>query len=223
MKKGTIVRNTLTSQVTEQLRKDILLGEFPSGSRITAQSVAERYNTSQLPVREAIQTLSGEYLLNINPYKGATLTVIDRQFVSNMYDILRSMEVLLIESIADHWTPELRAEVVELNEYIASLPFEEQLKDFNRLNREFHGKLEQFCTNPHALDLRNLYHRNVTILSEQGLPHTRERYLEAVEEHRRIIAAIDSGDLDEIRKEYHKHSIAAQKELYRQIESLPIG
>jgi len=222
MKNGAIVRNTLTSQVTEQLRKDILLGEFPSGVRITAQSVAERYNTSQLPVREAMQTLSGEYLLTLNPYKGATVAVIDRGFVDHMYDILRSMEVLLIESITEHWTPELRAEVVEINDHIASLSLEELRANYNTLNRKFHGKIEQFCNNPQALDLRNLYHRNVTILSDQGLPHTRERYEAAIEEHKHIIAAIDTGDVNEIRKEYHVHAIAAQKELHRQIENLPI-
>jgi len=112
--------------------------------------------------------------------------------------------------------------VVEINDYIASLSLEELRANYNTLNRKFHGKIEQFCTNPQAMDLRNLYHRNVGILSDHGLPHTEERYKAAVEEHRRIIAAIDTGDVNEIRKEYHVHAIAAQKELHRQIENLPI-
>ena len=48
-----IQKNTLTRMVTDQLRQDILLGEIASGSRITVQSIAKRYNTSALPVREA--------------------------------------------------------------------------------------------------------------------------------------------------------------------------
>ena len=50
-----IQKNTLTRMVTDQLRQDILLGEIASGSRITVQSIAQRYNTSALPVREDMQ------------------------------------------------------------------------------------------------------------------------------------------------------------------------
>ena len=41
-----IQKNTLTRMVTDQLRQDILLGQIASGSRITVQSIAKRYNTS---------------------------------------------------------------------------------------------------------------------------------------------------------------------------------
>ena len=59
-----IQKSTLTQMVTDQLRQDILLGIIASGSRITVQSIAKRYNTSALPVREAMQILSSENLLN---------------------------------------------------------------------------------------------------------------------------------------------------------------
>ena len=139
----TINKNTLTSMVTEQLRRDILLGVLASGSRVTVQSIAERYNTSALPVREAIQILTAERLLESNPYRGATVCKVDEQFISNIYDILRSMETLIIESIEGHWNEAIRSEVVSVNREIATISTQEEVaKKFNTLNRRFHDPLE---------------------------------------------------------------------------------
>ena len=86
-----IQKSTLTQMVTDQLRQDILLGIIASGSRITVQSIAKRYNTSALPVREAMQILSSENLLELSPYKGAS--VCENQHTFSRY----AMIVLLAE------------------------------------------------------------------------------------------------------------------------------
>lgn len=215
---NAIIRNTLTNQVTEQMREDILLCKFPLGTHITTQLLAERYNTSPAPIREALQILAGEKLLSISPYKGAVITMIDHQFINSMYDILRSMEVLLVENIVDHWTPEFREKIISIHYQIAALSLEEAYQNFNTLNRLFHDSLEQFSANQQAYELCHQYHRNITILTDNGLPHTQQRYQAIIKEHAQIIEAIDSGDVDEVRKQYQHHSLAAQKEMFRQLK-----
>ena len=216
--KHTIVKQTLTNQVTAQLRRDVLLGAISSGSRITVQNISRRYNTSAIPVRETFYTLCSEGLLEINPYKGATVCNIDRAFVSNLYDILRSMEVLIIESIEGRWNDFIRKEIVAANEAIALISTQEEiLRSYNALNRRFHDPLEQFCTNDRAIELRNQNYIYISILSEQGKPHSLRRVREAVNEHQAIIEALDSGDMHQVRKAYTLHSTAAKEELLRQI------
>lgn len=213
-----IQKNTLTRMVTDQLRQDILLGEIASGSRITVQSIAQRYNTSALPVREAMQILSSENLLELNPYKGASVCEINRTFISNTYDILRSMEVLIVESCLPHWCPEIRASVVAANDEIHRLDSREAvIERFNRLNRQFHDPLEQFCINNRALELRNSCHRIITILVDKNRPHRLERIRHVASEHDAIVAALDSGDIDRLRKVYMEHSVAAKEEMMYQI------
>ena len=164
-----IQKSTLTQMVTDQLRQDILLGIIASGSRITVQSIAKRYNTSALPVREAMQILSSENLLELSPYKGASVCEINHTFISNTYDILRSMEVLIVESCLPHWSNEIRAQIVAANDEIHRLDsYEAVIERFNRLNREFHDPLEQFCINTRAMELRNSCHRIITILVDKN-------------------------------------------------------
>ena len=62
-----IQKSTLTQMVTDQLRQDILLGIIASGSRITVQSIAKRYNTSALPVREALPYVKSTTRLSAIP------------------------------------------------------------------------------------------------------------------------------------------------------------
>lgn len=216
---GTAIsKHTLTSMVTEQLRRDILLGVLASGSRVTVQSIAERYNTSALPVREAIQILTSERLLENNPYKGATVRTVDEQFISNIYDILRSMESLIIESIEGHWDEEIRSQIVSVNREIATISTQEEVaQKFNALNRRFHDPLEQFCTNDYAIDLRQRYHQYITILVEKGKLHSLARVKKVAAEHDAIIAALDSGDMHQVRKAYHLHSAAAKEEFFWQL------
>ena len=202
-----IQKSTLTQMVTDQLRQDILLGIIASGSRITVQSIAKRYNTSALPVREAMQILSSENLLEIN-----------HTFISNTYDILRSMEVLIVESCLPHWSNEIRAQIVAANDEIHRLDsYEAVIERFNRLNREFHDPLEQFCINTRAMELRNSCHRIITILVDKNRPHRLERIRHVALEHDAIVAALDSGDIDRLRKVYTEHSVAAKEEMMYQI------
>lgn len=209
---GTAInKNTLSSMVTEQLRRDIMLGVIQPGSRVTVQSVAERYNTSALPVREAIQILTAERLLENNPYKGATVCTIDRLFIENIYDILRSMETLIIESIEGHWDDAIRNEVVSVNRQMAQInTLDDVAARYNTLNRSFHDPLERFCRNDRAIDLRNRYHHLITILVENGELHSIERVKQSVAEHDAIISALDSGDMHQVRKAYDLHSKAAK-------------
>ena len=139
-----IQKSTLTQMVTDQLRQDILLGIIASGSRITVQSIAKRYNTSALPVREAMQILSSENLLELSPYKGASVCEINHTFISNTYDILRSMEVLIVESCLPHWSNEIRAQIVAANDEIHRLDSYEAV--IERFNRRY-GTAQQLSSN----------------------------------------------------------------------------
>lgn len=213
-----VSRNPLTFQVTERLRRDILLGAIPSGSRVTVQTIAERYHTSAIPVRETLRTLHGENLIIMQPYKGAVVRTIDLKFIEGMYDILRSMEVLMIEDVAGHWNQELRDCVLEANSQLARLNGGDVQQQFDRLNRAFHDPLEQFCENERARELRDYYHMCISILTEDARPHTMERLACVVAEHRAIVDALDAGDMDAIRKAYMAHALSAKKEFLRQID-----
>ena len=213
-----IEKKTMTTLLTERLRRDILQGRYRAGEHITVQSITSTYQTSAIPAREAFSILCGENLLDIVPYKGVIVREVNRKTVQDMYGVLRAMEVLIVESILGHWTPELRESVTAVNEQIKMIQTPEDVAErFNDLNRAFHDPLEQFCTNARAVQLRKQYHDYITIMTETGRRHSVRRVQEIYTEHCSIISALDSGNLPLIREAYIRHSINAEQELLWQL------
>lgn len=204
-----IERQTLSGRVVEQLRADIITRVFPVGSHITVKSIAERYNTSPLPVREAFSVLSGEKLITLAPYKGATVCPIDRQFFINIYRILNALELMMIDTTMENWSEPLDRELTQINEEIHGLQTMSLIWErYQDLNESFHGKLEQFSTNEQALELMAQYRRIIRLITWEyaAVLSSVDRLNKSYEEHRAILDAYRSHDLDACTKAYRVHA-----------------
>ena len=82
--KDLISGKTIAVQIAEQLRVDILSRVIEPGSRITVKEIADRYNVSAMPVREAFNMLVGEQLLELNPYRGATVMAVTSELMAQL-------------------------------------------------------------------------------------------------------------------------------------------
>jgi len=82
-------------RVAAQLRQEIVDGHLPAGSWLRLQSIAKRLNVSIQPVREALQQLEGEGLLQILPNRGAQVRGVDRQRLINLFEIRAALEPML--------------------------------------------------------------------------------------------------------------------------------
>jgi len=200
-----IQKKTLAQQVTETLRTEILQNVLPSGSHITIQTIAQRYNTSPLPVREAFNILAGENLLELVPYKGAVIRPIDQLFFENIYDIMTALEVLSIESCIQNWSPELKARLESVNDKILALKTDKQVRThYSAYNLEFHGLIEQFYHNNRAKELLTQYRKLVEMMVGNRA-RSLERCKEAVQEHQRLIDMLDSGSVSGARTAFLEH------------------
>src|SRR5262245_15516806 len=64
-------------RVTNEIRTLILSGELAPGSRIRQEELAERFNTSRIPVREALRRLESEGLIILVPNSGGWVARLD--------------------------------------------------------------------------------------------------------------------------------------------------
>lgn len=214
MAEQAIERRTLTQQVTTLLREDILLKRIPTGARITVQNIAQRYNTSPLPVREALHTLAGEKLIELSPYKGATICPVDRTLCENAYEILKMLEMLAMEYAIANWTPELYARLSAINDEIRGLNTPQMVSmHYHRLNRAFHDPIEGFCRNDQARELLSQYRHLVWTISKVTAFDSTRRVEEATAEHDAILHALNQGDVHVCRRVYIEHAERARKQV----------
>ncbi|MFJ3922713.1 GntR family transcriptional regulator [Streptomyces sp. NPDC090022] len=72
---GAVTRNTLRQQIADALRDEVLAGRLPPGTEFTVKQIAEQYEVSATPVREALVDLSAQGLLESAMHRGFRVRV----------------------------------------------------------------------------------------------------------------------------------------------------
>jgi DNA-binding GntR family transcriptional regulator len=76
----------------DELREAILAGSLAPGSRLRAEPLAERLQTSRTPVREALILLAREGLVDLEPRRGAVVRSFDAADLADLYDVRALIE-----------------------------------------------------------------------------------------------------------------------------------
>lgn len=101
-------------RVSDQLRQAIVAGEYLDGERLVVDDLSRRYDTSAMPVRQALQQLEGEGLVVATQNRGARVRRVDPSLAENLYDLRRAMLSLLVERCIERITDETLAELAEV-------------------------------------------------------------------------------------------------------------
>ncbi len=88
------VHQPLRSLVSDELRRLVVTGELPPGSRIVEDRLAERLGVSRNPVREALQALAAEGFVEILPRRGAVVAQITPEQAEDLFDVRTALEPL---------------------------------------------------------------------------------------------------------------------------------
>lgn len=81
-----ITNEPVRNKVLASIRKKIFSGEFPPGYELNPERLAGEFGVSRTPVREALQLLEGEGLIDYVPKHGACVKEISVDFLDDYYD-----------------------------------------------------------------------------------------------------------------------------------------
>ena len=87
---------TLADHVLRQIQSAIVKGDIAPGSKISEPELARAYGISRGPLREALHRLEGQKLLVRVPHVGARVVSLNRQELSELYQIRESLEGCLL-------------------------------------------------------------------------------------------------------------------------------
>lgn len=97
--------------VTEQLRFDILAGEFMPGARLIELQLTERYGAGRAAIRSAIVELSAEGLVVHETNRGATVRDIQIDEAIEIAEARAVLEGLIARRAAECATDDERTEL----------------------------------------------------------------------------------------------------------------
>ncbi|HZX62027.1 MAG TPA: GntR family transcriptional regulator [Bacteroidales bacterium] len=79
---------TITNKIAETLKQDINYGKIPPGEVIIERKIAERFQASNIPVREALRILEGEGFIIHRKFSGYSVRQINPEEMVELYDII---------------------------------------------------------------------------------------------------------------------------------------
>lgn len=182
------------ASVYEMIREDIVSGRLGPNERLKVADLAEHYQTSTNPVREALQQLRGEGFVLIEPNRGARVRPIDADFVRDIIEI-----EMLIEPALTRWFVSIvsDADIVELEriqDEIEALNFADPMLH-GRLDTRFHQFIYDRHYNRHAAELW-WKHREILRAISRRFPTSLSRRMSVLREHRELIERIRAQDAD---------------------------
>jgi len=194
---------TKTDFVHNYLKEKILAGELLMGESINISQLSKELHVSIIPVREAIQRLETEGLVDIIPHKGAYVRSFNPEKIREIYSIRAVLEGLAAKMAIPNLDDEKFKHLREMAESMKQCALEEDDEKFGTLNKEFHQFIYQHST-PMLFDMIfNLWTGNWSKTIFMFKPN---RMHAAAAEHFEIIDAMEAkdGELTEQLVKTHK-------------------
>jgi DNA-binding GntR family transcriptional regulator len=195
MHAATLTPRALYEEVAELLRQRIFSRELEPGSWIDEMKIAEEYGISRTPLREALKVLAAEGLVTMKVRRGAYVTEVSQQDLSDVYHLLSLLEADAAGVVAERATEaQLHTlQVLHAELEAAAIPGQVDREHFFAINERFHMQLLAIANNrwrdQMVADLRKVMKLNRhNSLLKSG------RIGESLREHRALMAAIVARD-----------------------------
>src|SRR5580693_6497743 len=143
-----------TDMVAALIREQIITGELAAGEQLRQRDLAQRFQVSQTPVREAMRRLQSEGLVIGDTHRGFTVVEPDDGPVEENFQIRAALESLGASLAARKIDAAGIARLCGLNDQMRALPDDDQ--SYAELNREFHFTVYSCAGSPLLLTLMRL-------------------------------------------------------------------
>ena len=188
-----VTHRRISDHVYEHLLHAILEHRFRPGERLSIPGIARGMDVSQMPVRQAIDRLSEEGLVDVRPRSGTYVAQADEREVAETFDIRGALDRLAAETavlhVCDQDLTELDGLVHQMDEFAAL--GSDGIGRHDRLNWEFHLLIVRLSWNEKLYEMYKQLNAHLKIASVHvSSLDWAARVPQAQREHRAMVAAL---------------------------------
>lgn len=204
MNSTVIIRAPLHVQVAERLRILIDSGELPPGARLNEVELCGQLGVSRTPLREAIRALATEGLIELQPNRGATVSIVTVEDLTEILPIMAVLEGLGGRLAAFEMSDEKIAEVRHVHDRMLEHYARRELAEYFETNRLIHELISEGSGNQSLVDQINSLSAKVR-RARFSTEMTPESWAKAVSEHEAMINALEARDATALEKIIMNH------------------
>jgi len=202
----------LKNKIYKILKEEIVTLCLAPGEPLLEEKLAKRLKVSRTPIREVLNKLNHEGLVELIPQKGAFVARIGFTDVRELFQIREALEGLATKISASRFTKE------ELDEFESAL-VTENLDKAEEVGRKLHQTILEKAGNKRISSLIDVLRSQIERMYflAKNLPGREKRSLE---EHREILKALQMKNGELAEKAMRKHMASTLRTV---IESLGEG
>lgn len=204
-----ISRTGLRDQVAQRILVEVFERRFPSGSRLIVQRLAERFNVSPTPVREALVELAGLGIVDLLPNRGAVVKPFGAEELRHISQVRRVLETEACRSACGNIDAAALTELRVLFKQLWKMPRNATWdRDSRAADSRLHMLIADHCGNPR---LAHEIRRYLSLFrSVRNISHVRDswnnyRRSNDVPDHLQIVEALAQCNPERAAKAMDRH------------------
>ena len=202
-----IDHTALGDKVYEVLKRKILERELNAGDKVLVDDVAQQLGVSRTPVKDALNRLAVEGLIEKVARRGTFVTTVSLREVDELFDLRLLLETYAAEKVLERGVVE--PFLAKMEEYMVNIDriADSDSPDYYALmswNRDLHLALITLADNNHMLQIYEGLNIHIQV-ARVHYSHSTASVRQTQREHRAIYEAFESGDLEQVKRAISTH------------------
>lgn len=187
--------SSAVQKVVQWISEAIMDGRLVPGQRLIASDIADELSVSRMPVREALNILAGQNLLELTPNKGAKIKRLSRKEAVDFLQLAEAICLVGIRLAAEKMhIPENRERVMQAFQIIETAYETRNPIEFNKALHQFHTLLNEISGNRYIYKYyaQPIFYILVRLVAEQ-LPG--QHWSQYMEHYKLIYQTVLAGNI----------------------------
>lgn len=188
----------MPSVISDQIYKDIasriVEGAIQPGTKLEEQSIANQFEVSRTPVREAFRLLAAAGLIESRPRRGVRVIDFNLDQLSDMFEAVAELEAICAGLCAERMTSIERKKLEAIHEQSRPVAMGNEAPNYALLNEQFHDAIREGAHNATLGESIARLRQRLAPFRQPWLIKKRDRLKASFQEHQELVSAILAGD-----------------------------
>lgn len=205
---------TLSSLVAEELERMIIRGELQAGDRINESALAQMFNISRGPIREACRSLEKSHLVRLVTNRGVFVREMSVDQAADIYEIRAHLFGLAGRLAASRVS---NRDITKLRAMVTGMEQAKDIDVYYPLNVAFHARLVELSGNTRLADLYGALSKELHLFRRRGLVMG-SSIRQSNQEHMQIIEALRDRNCELSERIMAGHILAGKDRLLKRVK-----
>lgn len=194
-------------EIHAELRERIILLDLPPGSRLREEELAERFGVSRTPIRQVLDRLEFEGLVEQGDGRGARVSTLDLKELRDIWAMRLRIAEMVKEFIRLPKDEEILQQLGEIRRQLAELKETKDIRELGALYNRYHEAMLTLVGNAALVRMYDLLYVQTARVWMQFLPEMDiEREIDVMaEEVGETMAALAEGSVAEVAEVRAEH------------------